>query len=256
MTRLSVLKAALGVLVSPLFVSGAVSGAEQPDDAAVEAELRGITQEMMDAIAPGHAEVWERYLDERLIHVDENGTVRGKAELLAELKPLPPGLIGRIKVERFRMALHDETAVAAYELQEHLDYHGQILRSRFRTTDTWLKTARGWRLIGTQTAAVLKDPPAVTLSRAQLCEYDGSYALTDEITTTIRCSDDGLAARRADRAPANYRAEILDVFFVPGEPRTRRIFERDPQGRIVGFVDRREGEDVRWRRVPVTPPAP
>ncbi|HSD74193.1 MAG TPA: nuclear transport factor 2 family protein, partial [Steroidobacteraceae bacterium] len=177
MTRPSRWKAALGPLVIAVLAAGPASGDAQPDAAAAEAKLRGITQEMMDAIAPGHAEVWERYLDERLIHVDENGIVRGKAELLAELKPLPPGLVGRIQVERFRMALHGETAVAAYELQEHLDYHGQILRSRFRTTDTWLKTARGWRLIGTQTAAVLKDPPAVTLSRAQLCEYDGSYAL-------------------------------------------------------------------------------
>jgi hypothetical protein len=36
---------------------------------------------------------------------------------------------------------------------------------------------------------------------------------------------------------------------VPGQPRTRRIFLRDPAGKIAGFGDRREGEDVRWRKV-------
>jgi hypothetical protein len=42
--------------------------------------------------------------------------------------------------------------------------------------------------------------------------------------------------------------ELRDLFFVPGQPRTRRIFTRDAAGRVDGFVDRREGEDVRWRR--------
>jgi hypothetical protein len=32
-----------------------------------------MTREMLDAIAPGHAEVWQRYTHDRLIHVDENG---------------------------------------------------------------------------------------------------------------------------------------------------------------------------------------
>ena len=32
-------------------------------------------------------------------------------------------------------------------LEEQLDYHGQALHSRFRATDTWLKTRAGWRLM-------------------------------------------------------------------------------------------------------------
>ena len=97
------------LLVLAFCLIGASSEAAQPGEAATEAQLRAITQEVMDAIAPGHAAVWDRYLDERLIHVDETGMVRGKRELLAELKPLPPGLIGRIEVDRFRMQLHGDT---------------------------------------------------------------------------------------------------------------------------------------------------
>lgn len=29
---------------------------------------------------------------------------------------------------------------------------------------------------------------------------------------------------------------------------TRKIFQRDANGKIMGFVDRREGEDLVWRR--------
>jgi hypothetical protein len=43
--------------------------------------------------------------------------------------------------------------------------------------------------------------------------------------------------------------EVADVLFAPGSPRTRRIFLRDEQRAITGFVDRREGIDVRWTKV-------
>jgi hypothetical protein len=215
-----------------------------------EAELRRITQELLDAVAPGRVEVWQRHLHDRLVHVDETGTVRGKAELLAEIRPLPQGLVGRIEIDRFQAAVHDGVAVVAHEDQEHLDYHGQVLRSRFRSVDTWLRTPDGWRLIGQQVSAVLKDPPVAVLTRDQLCAYNGSYALTPAITATVRCADGGLTVERAGRPSTTLVPELLDVFYVPGQPRTRRIFSRDARGRVTGFADRREGEDVRWTRTP------
>lgn len=215
---------------------------------AAETELRKIVQEMLDAVAPGDAQVWRRYLHERVVRVDETGAVQTKADLLKELSPLPPGLVGSMAVDTFKIETYGDVAVLAYETQEHLDYHGQILRSRFRVSDTWLKTSQGWQLVAEQVAAVLKDPPSMKLTQQQLCEYSGSYTLTAEIATTIRCTQDGLTAERSGRPPAQYLAEVPDVFFVAGQPRTRRIFVRDAQGKIVGFVDRREGEDIRWTK--------
>lgn len=111
-----------------------------------------------------------------------------------------------------------------------------------------MSTPDGWRLIGEHTAAVLKDPPAIALSPEALSEYEGVYSLTPEIKTTVRSRDGGLTSQRDDRPTAMYAAEFHDVFFVPGQPRTRRIFTRDANGRVDGFVDRREGEDIRWVR--------
>jgi hypothetical protein len=234
------------MLVTLVFATCAVARAAAPSSA--EADLRRIIQEMMDAVAPGNGAVWQRYLHERVIRVDEAGMVQTKKELLAEFTPLPPGLVGRMALDRFKIETHGDIAVVAYEIQEHLDYHGQILRSRFRVNDTWLKTDQGWRLLAEQVAAVLKDPPSVKLTQPQLCEYSGSYSLTAQINTTIRCTQDGLTAQRSGRPTSQYLAEVKDVFFVAGQPRTRRIFERDAAGKVVGFVDRREGEDVRWKR--------
>jgi ketosteroid isomerase-like protein len=224
----------------------APSPSAPPDD--VVALLKRQTQELMDAVAPGKAEVWQRYLLDDVVYVDENGVVYAKATLLEELKPLPAGLVGRIEVDRFQARVHGDTAVTAAEIQEYLDYYGQELRTRFRFVDTWVRTPEGWRLAARHTAAVLKDPPAISLSQEELCAYAGEYRLTPEITTKVSCTKGALIAERTGRPPAAYVPEVRDVFFVAGEPRSRRIFTRDAAGAIVGFIDRREGDDVRWQK--------
>ena len=215
----------------------------------VESDLRRLTQEQLDAIAPGHVEVWRRNLHENFTHVDENNVVRGKEEILEELTPLPKGLVGKLQIAKFQVKVTGAVAIATHEDLEHLDYHGQMLVSRWRSTDTWLKTPGGWKLLAQHTMALLEDPPSIRLTEEQLCAYAGTYRLTAEITETIRCADGKLLGTRTGRSEVEYRAEVADVFFAPGRPRTRRIFLRDAKGAITGFADRREGIDVRWTKV-------
>lgn len=208
-----------------------------------------MTNELLDAIAPGHTDVWKRYTDDRLIFVSEANEVLTKEQLLAQLQPLPNGLIGNLDVGDFKVELHGNVAVTTYIAEERLDYFGQVLQSQFRTSDTWLKTDKGWRMIGSQTLAVLNDPPAITLPRETLCGYNGTYRLTPEIVTKVTCTDEGLTSERTGRKPSTMKAEVRDVFFTPGQPRTRRIFQRDANGGVTGFVDRREGLDIKWVKV-------
>jgi hypothetical protein len=44
-------------------------------------------------------------------------------------------------------------------------------------------------------------------------------------------------------------AAVPDVFFIPGSPRIRLIFERDANGRITGYWRRREDRDLIFRKV-------
>ncbi len=227
----------------------ALSGmAESPSPAAIEAELKRMTNELLDAIAPGEVAVWQKYTHERFFYSTEANQVLTKAQLLEELKPLPKGLIGNLEVGSFKMELHGNVAVTTYVADERLDYHGQVLNSQFRTTDTWLKTEAGWRLIASQVLAVLVDPPAISLPRETLCGYNGTYRLTSEITTKITCTDGGLSSERTGRKAVTQKPEVLDVFFEPGQPRTRRVFLRNAKGEITGFADRREGHDIVWTK--------
>jgi hypothetical protein len=236
-----------------MIVTLASSFAARGATADVEAELRRLTQENLDAIAPGKVEVWRRNLHDKMTHVDENGVVRNKTELLAEFSPLPKGLVGRLNIDKFQVTVDGNVAVATHEDLEHLEYHGQMMVSRWRSTDTWVKTAAGWKLLAEQTLAVLEDPPAIPRTAEQLCAYAGTYQLTPEITDTMKCADGRLTGTRTGRPEVTYQAEVADVFFAPGKPRTRRIFLRDDKGAITGFVDRREGIDIRWTKVAAKP---
>lgn len=227
-----------------------------PTDAATSApplspvalELKRSTQALLDAIAPGNVAVWDRLIDENAIQVDENDVVRNKHEMLSALQPLGPGLVGYLTIDDFRVVVHGVTAVITHEDDEYLDYHGQILRSRFRMTDTWVHSPGGWRLLASQVLAVLRDPPERKLEPSVLCGYSGTYELTTDIKGVMRCGDGELLFERPGKPARHFRAELRDVFFEPGQARTRRIFIRDGRDEIAGFVDRREARDVLWRR--------
>src|SRR5512144_2721266 len=152
--------------------SAAVAAETVPDT------LRRQTQELVDAIGTGSAAVWERYLDERDRYVDESGTVMTKKQMVDGTKPLPEGVSGSISVTGFDAVVDGDVAVATYVDDENEDFHGHQLHCQYRTTDTWLKTAKGWRLIASQVLALRTDPPAVALAASLRGEYCGRYALT------------------------------------------------------------------------------
>jgi hypothetical protein len=210
--------------------------------------LRRQTQEMVDAIATGKVAVWERYLDEKALYTAEDGTVSTKAQMVEQIKPLPAGVSGTIKVTGFKVAVHGPVAIASYVNDEHEDYHGHKLHCQYRSTDTWLKTPAGWRLIAGQVLALRTDPPAVQLTPQQMEQYVGRYALTPEITYEIRLKDGALEGQQTGRKAEPLRAEVADVLFVPGKTRYRKVFHRGPGGRVTGFAERREAWDLEWTR--------
>lgn len=227
-----------------------VSAAVRAPTASIVSELRANTQALLDALALGEVRVWNHLLDPGAIQIDENNVVRRKAAILAEVKPLEPGIDAHLKVDDFFTVVSGDVAVVTYEDAETVHYHGQLLLDRFRITDIWHRTAHGWRLLSSQELAVQNDPPSMTLESATLCSYAGTYALTKDILITLQCSGDHLIDARTGRPDRVWRAEIKDIFFERGQPRIRRIFLRDKDGLVTGFVDRREERHIAWTRIP------
>ena len=217
----------------------------------VLADDRGIVthqmQELADAVAPGEAAVWDKYLDPDVIYAEEDGSYKGKAETLKEITPLPKGLGGTIKIELLSYHEQDGVAVALFRQIETEQYFGQTIHANYLTSTTWKKGVGGWKLIAEQVLAEKIDPPSITLAANRLAEYEGTYQLKDSKPVfTLKVAQGQLIGTRDSQMPATWYAEAADVFFVVGDPRIRKIFQRNKSGKIVGFIERREMWDLVW----------
>ena len=225
----------------------AAPGQAAPDPLAATLEAK--TQTLLDAIAPGNKALWIAALDPKLVYVTENNEVLTKDELIKQIEPLPPGISGNVKVTDFRLQRDGNTAIATYIADETENYHAQILHTKYRTTDAWQQRGGTWRMISSMTFAVLDDPPSITLPENVLQQYVGRYELTSNIHYSVRTEGGRLLGQREGGKEVELKAESPDLFFVPGSPRSRKVFYRDSTGKVVGFGDRREGHDVKWKRL-------
>lgn len=94
---------------------------------------------------------------------------------------------------------------------------------------------------------MLKDPPAITLPAAELQQYAGRYTGGTDLVYLIQWNGEQLTGGREGGAMKPLQVEVRDVLFVPGQPRIRKIFQRDEKGKVTGFVDRRESWDLVWK---------
>jgi ketosteroid isomerase-like protein len=212
--------------------------------------ITGYMQAMSDAIASGNASVWDKYLDPNVIFAEEDDSYKGKADMMKEIVPLPTGLSGIIQVELLSYHEEDGVAVALFRQNETEHYFGQTIYAKYLTSTTWRKRPNGWKLIASQVLAEKTDPPAITLPAKQLAQYVGKYQLKDSAATySLQLVDGQLIGTRDARKPAAWNAEASDVFFLSGDPRIRKIFQRSASGEIIGFVERRESWDIVWLKI-------
>ena len=204
-------------------------------------------QQLSDAITNGAPAVWEKYLDPDVIFAEEDDSYKGKDGMIKEVRPLPKGLGGEIKVELLSYHEDGDTAVALFRQHEIERYYGQTIHASYLTNTVWKKRADGWKQIEGQVLAEKTDPPAMTVAPAQLAQYAGSYKLKDsDPVYTLTVTDGKLMGTRGTHKPAEWKQETPDVFFIPGDNRIRKIFQRDAGGHITGFIERRESWDIVW----------
>jgi len=231
-----------------LLVAAALASAAPSAD--VTAEFRARDQALLDAIAPGNVKLWNATLAPDAVYVDENGEVMDRAAFLDQLKPLPAGASGTIAIAKYSLQLSGDTATVIHFDDEHENYHGQALFARYLQTETWQRQQGEWKLLMVHCYSILQEPKSITLAPAELEAYTGRYTAAPDLTYVIIRDGDHLLGRRQGRTPATLQTEVRDVFFISGQLRNRKIFQRDSSGNVTGFIDRREGEDLLWKRLP------
>jgi ketosteroid isomerase-like protein len=239
--------AALGLTLSGV-PAHAAPGASS--DAALSALLKRQTQEFSDAGQKGDAATIDRLLDPDVVFTNETGGIATKKDLVDGATPPPPGAPMRdIQVTNWALRRQGDVATATFIDQLTQHFQTQTVVFRFQSTETWARRPGGWKMIASHTMNVQVPPPAVTLSAAELEAYVGVYQVDPTYVVTIARGADGLMASANGGAQVPLKVEIKDVLFTDASPNVRKLFQRDATGHVVGYINRRDGVDLVFRKV-------
>ena len=213
-------------------------------------KLKRATQEMLDAVASGDKAVWDRYLADGSIYADEEGNVLTKTDLIKELRPLPAGYQGSIKVGETKSLVQENVVVLSHVDHEELMLYGQKILTNFLTTQTWAKQTNGeWQVVSTQVMALHNERKPAVIDSKSLDSYVGQYQLAPEVTYTITREGDKLFGQRTGRAKEELLPLCVDILYRKGTWRGEKVFQRDAQGKVVALLDRRENNDLVWKKI-------
>jgi hypothetical protein len=215
--------------------------------AMTQEELVSRTQELFDAVVPGNKEPWKKYFADDCIFADEKGRNLNKAQLIADIAPLPKGYSGTIKVAKPQSVIHGDAAILSYDLDETETVFGQNLTARYHATDTWLRRNGIWQIVATQAMRYYEDPAAGKADPKKFADFSGSYELAPGQTRTVSSEGGNLYVERNGKRE-QLVPEGCEIFFRRGVE-GRILFRYTDNGKVDALIDRRNNEDVVWRKM-------
>jgi hypothetical protein len=211
-------------------------------------DLQARTQALYDAVAPGDKSPWERYLAEDVIIHDEKGGSYNKQTFLATVEPMPEGYSGSIRVTHPQAVFAPGVAIFSYDADEVETIFTNHMTARYHQIDTWLYRNHLWQIAASQVMRYYEDPARGTVNPATLADYAGTYQLAPGRQMVVTVQDGKLFAKRGEGQAVELIPESPDMFFRAGVE-GRRLFHRDHAGKVDMLIDRRNNEDILWKKV-------
>ena len=236
------------MLIAVFVALGTVGCSRRSGGAITQGELVRRTQEIFDATGTSNRAPFEKYYASDCMVFDEKGRSMDKTAFVADQSPLPPGYSGAIKLVNPQSRILGDVAILSYDLNETETIFGQNMWARYHATDTWVRRNGQWQIIAEQTLRYYEDPAAAKPEVKKYPEYTGTYELKPGITLTVSAEGEHLFLQRAGRAKELLVPEAPDIFFRKGVE-GRQLFRRDEKGKVDALIDRRNNEDVVWRKI-------
>ena len=211
-------------------------------------ELVRRTQEIFDAAATGDRVPFEKYYAADSMIFDEKGRSMDKKAFVADQSPLPKGYSGAIRLVNPQSRILGDTAILSYDLNETETIFGQNMWARYHATDTWVRRNGQWQIVAEQVLRYYEDPAPGKADPKKYPEYVGTFELAPGITLAVSVENKELFSQRTGRAKEQLIPEAPDIFFCKGVE-GRRLFRRDDRGKVDALIDRRNNEDVVWRKI-------
>ena len=211
-------------------------------------ELVRRTQSMFDAVVPGDQAPWKQYIAADALYFDEKGRNMDKKTLIADLKPMPDGYSGTIKIARMQSRFIGDTAIMSYDLDETETVFGQELHARYHETDTWMDRAGNWQIVAAQVLRYYEDPAPGQADIRKFPDYVGTYQLAPGNERTVSTEQGKLYSQRGEHPKDELIPESSDIFFRKGVE-GRILFGHAKDGKVDALIDRRNNEDIVWKKI-------
>jgi hypothetical protein len=211
-------------------------------------ELLRRAQELFDSVAVGDQTPWKKYVAEDCLYFDEKGTNMNKAALIASVSPLPTGYSGSIKLAKAQSHIEGDVAILSYDLDEKETVFGQDMTARYHATDTWMRRNGQWQIVAGQVLRYYEDPAPGKVDSTKFGEYLGTYELSPANRLTISTDGKELYRQRGNQPKGLLIPEATDIFFRKGVE-GRILFRRADNGKVDALIDRRNNEDVVWKKI-------
>jgi len=241
-------------LVVALVLSLAAAPAVHADPASpkVRAEIVSLSQQLMDAIGEGSKDVWRNIVADDAQVVDEFGRRQGKREMVESLRPFPKGFSGSIEIRNPRVTVYGDTAVIVCEEYERETVFGQKLVVRYIGTNTFVRRAGAWKLVGMEDVTLPTAPPKLDVPGLHLADYTGTYSYGPGRAWTFAVRDGSLSYTTKPGRPPIVAEPIARDIFMEGQGSDERnllIFRRNESGRVIALIERRKFNDLRLERL-------
>jgi hypothetical protein len=230
-------------LIKFLFVATVVCAADVP---ITQDELVRRTQELYDSLVSGDQAPWKKHFADDCMFADEKGRFFDKPKLIADITPLPAGYSGTIQIQNAQSRIIGNTAILSYDADETETIFGQNLKARYHITDTWLQRNGNWQIIASQAHRYYEDPPLGKADTKKFPDFIGTYELAPGQTRSVITEDQKLFVERKGKKE-QLLPETSELFFRKGIE-GRILFRYADTGKVDALIDRRNNEDVIWRK--------
>src|SRR6266516_2374855 len=122
----------------------------------------------------------------------------------------------------------------------------QNLKARYHVTDTWLQRDGNWHIIASQAHRYYEDPAMGKANPKKFAYYIGTYELAPGQTRSVSAEGDRLFVERNGKKE-ELLPETSEIFFRKGVE-GRILFRYAGAGKVDALIDRRNNEDVIWRK--------
>jgi hypothetical protein len=207
--------------------------------------LRANDEKLLMAVHRGDRHTWADLATADFMYVEE-GLVSRRDAFLKELEE--DGFAPLI-IRNYEVQLLGDTAQVFHEDDvPQRPGAASTKNAHLLMTETWQRVDGKWLLRIVHTDRIRLLPPPVILPENKADELVGTYK-NQEQTYVIRRQGDHIMGGKTGAPMKELKAEASDVLFVPDDVYVRKVFQRDAQGHVTGFIDRRENTDRLWSRL-------